>query len=288
MRRHMKSILTMTILLLLSALSCAQEIPEGTSEQLPDTQTTPEGTSEQLPDTQTTLQKTLDEKFSLSLVSIPSVEGKSEELVVGGDGHLIVLINNKEAKDSTWEELVDFLNDDWIDLYPYNDLLLNLPLFKIILGDPWDSVEINYYRNWTEYDSEKETRHITSFAMTAPPRENRIYLLVCADFAEIVHNNAEVLGIKSAYVTITFEDGSEHTLNAFNTIDRGLLFIDCTGEIASTTEFNLETLYIKHLSGGWDKIAHVEIGKMLTFSPIRGNNEWEPLGVVEQVYIQWD
>ena len=274
MRRQMKSILTMTILLLLSALSCAQEIPEGTSEQLPDTQTT--------------LQKTLDEKFSLSLVSIPSVEGKSEELVVGGDGHLIVLINNKEAKDSTWEELVDFLNDDWIDLYPYNDLLLNLPLFKIILGDPWDSVEINYYRNWTEYDSEKETRHITSFAMTAPPRENRIYLLVCADFAEIVHNNAEVLGIKSAYVTITFEDGSEHTLNAFNTIDRGLLFIDCTGEIASTTEFNLETLYIKHLSGGWDKIAHVEIGKMLTFSPIRGNNEWEPLGVVEQVYIQWD
>jgi hypothetical protein len=264
----------MTMLLLLSVLSCTQEILEETSEQPPDTQTTQ--------------QKTLDEKFSLSLVSMPSAEEGSEEFIIGGDGHLIVLINNKEAKDPTWEELVGFLNDDWIDLYPYNDLLLNLPLFKVILGDPRDSVEIEYYRNWTEYDSEKETRSITSFAMTAPPREDRIHALVCADYAEIVHNNAEVLGIRSAYVTITFEDGSGHALNAFNTIDRGLIFIDCVGESVSTTEFNLETLYIKYLSGGWDKIAHMEIGKMLTFSPIRGNNEWEPLGVVEQVYIQWD
>jgi hypothetical protein len=272
----MKSILTIivSILLLLSVLSCDQDILEETSEQPQDTQTTQ--------------QKTLDDKFSLSLVSIPSAEGESEEFIMGGDGHLIVLINNREAKDPTWGELENFLNDDKIDLYPYNDLLLNLSPFRIISGDPWDSVEIEYYKNWAEYDSETETQHVTDFIVTAPPREDRIYALVCADYAEIVHNNAEVLGIRSAYVTITFEDGLDHALNAFNTVDRGLLFIDSTGESVSTTEFGSNTLVDKLLSGGWDKIAHVETGEMLALSPVRGNGEWEPLGVVEQVYIQWD
>jgi len=53
---------------------------------------------------------------------------------------------------------------------------------------------------------------------------------ICADFAEMLHNNAEKAGWKAAYVGI--ELASEiygHALNAFQTTDRGLVYIDCTG-----------------------------------------------------------
>ena len=59
---------------------------------------------------------------------------------------------------------------------------------------------------------------------------------VCADYAEMLHNNAEAAGIKAAYVSITApgvaQDGTVfggHALNAFNTTDKGLIYIDCTG-----------------------------------------------------------
>jgi hypothetical protein len=53
---------------------------------------------------------------------------------------------------------------------------------------------------------------------------------VCADFAETLHNNAEKAGWRAAYVGIDLA-GSErgHALNAFQTTDQGLVYIDCTG-----------------------------------------------------------
>lgn len=58
---------------------------------------------------------------------------------------------------------------------------------------------------------------------------------VCADFAEKLHNNAEIAGIRAAYVCIKLGPSSYypvsggHALNAFQTTDRGLVYIDCTG-----------------------------------------------------------
>lgn len=57
------------------------------------------------------------------------------------------------------------------------------------------------------------------------------YLLgsyTCGDFAEEVHNNAEVAGIRAAFVAVFFESESKgHALNAFETTDSGLVYIDC-------------------------------------------------------------
>ncbi len=73
---------------------------------------------------------------------------------------------------------------------------------------------------------------------------------VCADFAEMLHNNAEKAGLKTGYVHVDFLDMESHALNVFNTTDKGLVFVDCTGD----TE-KLEALDSK------DKIAYVQIGK---------------------------
>ena len=56
---------------------------------------------------------------------------------------------------------------------------------------------------------------------------------VCADFAEMLHNNAEVSGIKAAYVGVEFVEGEGHALTAFNTTDKGLVYVDCTSEFSS-------------------------------------------------------
>ena len=46
-----------------------------------------------------------------------------------------------------------------------------------------------------------------------------------------VYNNAEAAGIETAWVTIDFKGESVgHALNAFLTIDYGLVFFDCTEE----------------------------------------------------------
>ena len=119
----------------------------------------------------------------------------------------VCLVNYKNATDPTWGELIAFLKRDDTDKHPYN---------------------------------------FSSF--------------VCADFAEMLHNNAESSGIKAAWVAVDFEltpyplytpsfptlypfhnatddkkpgygisiPGEGHALNAFNTTDKGLVYVDCT------------------------------------------------------------
>ena len=91
---------------------------------------------------------------------------------------------------------------------------------------------------------------------------------VCSDFAEDVHNNAEAGGIRAAWVSIEFEgDEIGHALNAFETTDRGLVYVDCTGGNVGGVE-RLREL-IKASSDtvpspqptSWDSIAYVETGR---------------------------
>jgi hypothetical protein len=90
----------------------------------------------------------------------------------------------------------------------------------------------------------------------------------CVAFAEELHNNAEAAGIEAAFVGVQFE-GREigHALNAFNTTDRGLVFIDCTSPVQSDAPYlsmlefdDGEFDDIGEVVGA-DKVAYVELGK---------------------------
>jgi hypothetical protein len=78
---------------------------------------------------------------------------------------------------------------------------------------------------------------------------------VCSDFAETLHNNAEAAGLRAAYVGIDFSDSAVgHAVNAFQTTDKGLVFIDCTGpSLYSQLESDAQ-------AESWDKAAFVQIG----------------------------
>jgi hypothetical protein len=76
---------------------------------------------------------------------------------------------------------------------------------------------------------------------------------VCADFARDVHNNAESAGIRAAWVGLELEGTTEgHALNAFETTDRGLVFMDCTG-LGLWDDPGKWTR--------WDRRAYVEVGQ---------------------------
>jgi hypothetical protein len=48
----------------------------------------------------------------------------------------------------------------------------------------------------------------------------------CTDFAASLNNNAVDLGYNTAYVHISYADGTGHAINAFETVDKGLIFIE--------------------------------------------------------------
>ena len=89
---------------------------------------------------------------------------------------------------------------------------------------------------------------------------------VCADYAEAVHNNAETKGIRAASVGIDLRDNEDgHALNAFETTDRGLVYVDCTGNtLAFKFMPNATVSQSKSIDGppSRDKIAYVEVGKI--------------------------
>lgn len=113
---------------------------------------------------------------------------------VGGDGEPIELVDNPNATNPAYEQLLAFIGEDTTDSHVY--------------------LEGSY---------------------------------VCSDFAETLHNNAEQAGIRAAWVGISFEGNANgHASNAFETTDRGLVYVDCTGARGV------------HVG---DAIAYIEIGK---------------------------
>jgi len=147
------------------------------------------------------------------------------KVLVGGDGEPIILVDNPDAVDPTYAELVAFIEQDTTDT---NDYLVH--------------PRIGY---------------------------------VCADFAEDVHNNAEAAGIRAASVSIDFEGGGDgHALNAFDTVDMGLVYIDCTGQSSSDKlNFHLEETeegftFINDNPTSWDAVAYVEVGKEYGLIPL--------------------
>ena len=84
---------------------------------------------------------------------------------------------------------------------------------------------------------------------------------MCGHFAETVHNNAEQVGIRAGVVILEFEDESApHALNAFETTDKGLVYIDCTGSRRTPADFE-EWLYKLFYPKGQDRMAYMLKGK---------------------------
>jgi len=185
-------------------------------------------------------------------------------------GEFIVLINNKDAKDPTYSELLDFLRSDKTDEFPYQ---YTLSVMGFYYGEAEDNIDL---------DSLK--RIIDGTAKPSSPK-------ICADFAERLHNEAEMAGIRCAYVSLDMigytdpynlgiESDAGHACNAFETTDRGLVYIDCTGISDSYGPVNQ------------DMIVNVQVGEQYNPQFLFPSGGWYVpsgvMGTVTDIFITWD
>ena len=119
------------------------------------------------------------------------------------EGEFIVLINNKNAKNPTYSDLLSFLKSDETEQFSYQFIL---PAGSFYYGSAESNVNLDRIRNIIDGKIQPES-----------PK-------VCADFAERLHNNAEKAGIRCGYVL-----GTMHSFNVFETTDKGLIYVDDTG-----------------------------------------------------------
>jgi hypothetical protein len=109
---------------------------------------------------------------------------------------------------------------------------------------------------------------------------------VCADFAALLHNRAEAAGIKTAYVSIDFAEGPAHALNAFNTTDRGLVYVDCTGPGFQSPTLS-DSLDGQDIYGEYDKVAYIVVGRLYGLITLDKATSFD-YGFYEQWMQQWD
>lgn len=198
---------------------------------------------------------------------------KTPDGVISGSGcygEFIVLINNSEAKNSTYSELLDFLRTDKTDEFPYqyNNLILGF-----YFGDAEDKIDLIWVKGIIDGALQPEN-----------PR-------ICADFAERLHNNAELAGIRCGFVSLDMTgytdpfnlgiaSDSGHACNVFETTDRGLIYIDCTGIIGNYGPANNDT------------IVKIQIGQQYNQDFLFPSGGWYipsgVMGVVTDMFVTWD
>jgi hypothetical protein len=101
---------------------------------------------------------------------------------------------------------------------------------------------------------------------------------VCTEYALKLHDDAEAAGLRCAFVYVTFEEGDAHTLNAFQTTDHGLVYIDCTGTEGTTARVS-----------DYDTVAYLlaghEYGRLPLDSAVEGLTDYYHYAAVK---AQWD
>ena len=115
---------------------------------------------------------------------------------------------------------------------------------------------------------------------------------MCCDFAERLHNNAEMAGIRCAYVYVKLTGytdpynygipySTSHACNAFETTDRGLVYIDDTGLVADEPHPDRAV-----------KTVSIVIGQSYTPVSLFHEADWEDsynsMGTVTGLQVIWD
>jgi hypothetical protein len=161
-----------------------------------------------------------------------------------------------EAKLEEVEQELQLYKDTGIQVYSgvqpyYAKTLSSAERSQVVLAnnsaasDPtWYQLQDFLFTDTTD----EETYSLASFA--------------CGAFAEQLHNNAEAASIRAAWVAIEFEEGVPHALNAFRTLDRGLVYIDCTGgSIHELVPLSESGAKVYGVGTSWDRVAYVTVGR---------------------------
>jgi hypothetical protein len=182
-------------------------------------------------------------------------------ILINSYNDYIVLINNKNAVNPSYQQLMSFLLSDTTDQYLYKNIH-NPP--KSFLGKPENQIDIDAIKDIIDGN--------------IVPKNPRI----CSDFAERLHNNAEMAGIRCGFVGIELSDISfGHALVVFETWDRGLIYVDSTGSITGYGPENRDAV-----------VDTLRVGQSYNPRYLFPSEGWNipenQYGHVTDIYITWE
>jgi outer membrane murein-binding lipoprotein Lpp len=280
-------ILTITILVILlaSVVSCSSNVSISKYNELLSQYSDLQAKQDEL----STEYASIQEQINVQLSQLESeLETAKQELVDTKSDYSRMLKQNQELRDelqdyrdtgitiSSIDRLPRTLKYDYM---PSTDRVLKDSDYVILTNNP-ESVNPTFSELMTFLKSDDTDSASYSFIWGSGGK-------LCGWFAEQLHNRAEQAGIRSAFVSVDFKDEwIGHALNAFNTTDKGLVFVDCTGDTPDLTipTFNIYTrTYIIGDTGSCDTIAYLEKGK-----PIGWINIGLPYALDYHDYEQWE
>ncbi len=198
--------------------------------------------------------------------------------------------------ESLQEQLEDLENTLNLYRYTYGRVFSEVqpPYSKTLFGTP-----INLIDN---EEAVNPTWEQLKIFLGADETDQDFYLAgsqMCGYFAEKLHNNAEKAGIRSAFVAINLGAENFHTLNAFKTIDSGLVFIDSTGRELQA----IPSGWSPPTEPSWDRLVTLRMGQEVIsenlfperatytswpmYLPQKWEVEWESIGTVYDIEIYW-
>jgi hypothetical protein len=176
------------------------------------------------------------------------------------EGEFIVLINNENAVNPSYSQLVSFLRQDNTDQFPY--------IYTGGVG------EFYYGSAESHVDLENVQGIIDGLEEPDNPQ-------ICADFAERLHNNAELAGIRCAYVSVGLTGSAGHACNAFQTADRGLIYVDVTGWVAGAPHPDRAVSTVSIVVGHSYK-------PLSLFHEAGWSDSYDSMGTVTDFQVIWD
>ena len=216
---------------------------QDTTKSLEETKHELQDTTKSLEKTQQSLEETkqgLDEQKSQTEKYVQLYESGLEELQ-NREEELDTLTEKYTSSQQANQELEDTINDMKSELELYEDTL-GIQVFSGVIP-PYKSGNLPLIILINRSTAKNPTWEQLKAFLREDKTDKNLYVpgdYECGNYAQELHNNAEAKGIRAAFVAVSFHDEQPHALNAFKTLDKGLVYIDVTGHTKPVYLANLD------------------------------------------------
>lgn len=209
---------------------------QDTRGNLEETQDKLQDTAASLTETQSNLEEQLNENsryidmYQSARAELENIEEELEDIT----GLLDSARQDNEDLQAELDEIQDKL-----DLY---EDTLGTQVFSGIMS-PYGSGSARFLPLNNNNDAKDPTYQELLAFLREDRTDKNLYVpgeYECGNFAQELHNNAEAAGIRAAFVAVHYYNEIPHALNAFKTVDLGLVYIDVTGSEIPLSLANLD------------------------------------------------
>jgi len=222
------------------SLGATQDLMEETKTALNATQIEQQNTARTLEDTRNQLQDT-NKSLKETRQALDEQKSQTENFIQLYENNADELKDSQIQLDLLEDKLATSEKENQDNQRTIDEVQEKLALYEDTLGTkvfsdvnpPYSSGNALFLKLINQNDTENPTWEELLAFLQEDKTDKNLYITSvyeCGNFAQDLHNNAEAKGIRTAFVAIQFYNEAPHAINAFKTTDKGLVYIDDTGD----------------------------------------------------------